>query len=89
MANYTNPHNGQVMKAVYVDAAKLHAWQGWKVTGVDYSKPFGIMGETTQDDYVPEHDDNTPPERFYQLIQHAVYTDGLIIQCPVRFTRDG
>lgn len=85
MADYINPHNGQIMKSVYVNEELLYNWHdGWKPSAVDYSKPFGVIGMNPLCDC--DDIDCKYHEPMYELIQHTLYPDGVLFECPVRFT---
>jgi hypothetical protein len=90
---YTNPHNGNVMIAVYVNPDKLRDWHGdWIPDLIDYSKPLGVIGYNPLCNCVKYNEGTCDiltckyARLNYSLIQHELYTDGVIIECPVRFT---
>ena len=93
---YTNPHNGNVMIAVYVNPDKLREWhEGWIPDLIDYSKPLGVVGYNGLCNCVRYNEENEACKNKlackygrlnYSLIQYELYTDGVIIECPVRFT---
>lgn len=73
------------MNAVYVDNDALHKWHGdWHSDLVDYAKPLDVIGVNAECDC--DGSDCKYHEPIYSLIQHEIYPDGVIIECPVRFT---
>jgi hypothetical protein len=90
MAEYTNPHNGTIMKAIFVDKDALQRWHdGWLPDLIDYSKPLGVVAFNS----IRPCCDNVKcwltckyHVLTYTLIQHEIYHDGVLIECPAQFT---